>query len=193
MSKFLNQKKLNKEESVFLFGNPTKSICGFDIKIGVSFASVLKKSIISSMEMEFLLKFFENRKYLIIIDIKKRNIFIILKKDVQDAEILEAYFYASVCGFYICMAKEIPIDLLLRSETSELSYQLLNIYILHKKFMDLHSNIQFSIPIQSLCATELIISNEYETFLGNLNINGWKTETNLLAVDAWRFFMEDGK
>lgn len=61
------------------------------------------------MEVEFLLKFFENKKYLIIIDIKKRNIFIILKKDIQPAEILEAYFYASMCGFYICMAKEIPI------------------------------------------------------------------------------------
>lgn len=61
------------------------------------------------MEMEFLLKFFEDRKYLIAIDIKKRNIFIILKKDIQPAEILEAYFYASMCGFYICMAKKIPI------------------------------------------------------------------------------------
>lgn len=59
--------------------------------------------------MEFLLKFFEDRKYLIAIDVKNRNIFVILKKDIQATEILEAYFYASMCGFYICIAKKIPI------------------------------------------------------------------------------------
>ncbi|GAB1868957.1 UPF0420 protein C16orf58-like protein [Camponotus japonicus] len=182
-------KRLNKEESVSLLSNPTKSICGFNIKIGVSFASILKKNVISSMEMEFLLKFFEDRKYLIAIDVKNRNIFVILKKDIQATEILEAYFYASMCGFCICIAKKIPIDLLLKSETSEPSYPLLNTYILYKKFMDSNSNTQLSIPIQSICATDLIVSNEYKTFLENLNINGWKTDTNLLAVGAWKFSM----
>ncbi|XP_070160303.1 RUS family member 1 [Polyergus mexicanus] len=183
-------KRLNKEESVFLFGNPTKSICGFDIKIGVSFVNVLKcHPEVSSIEVEFLLKFFENKKYLIIIDIKKRDIFIILKKDIQPAEILEAYFYASMCGFYICMAKEIPIDLLLRSETSEPSYQLLNVYIFCKKFMDLNINLQLSIPVQSICATDLIVSNEYKIFLESLEINGWKTISNFLTVGVWRFSM----
>jgi len=86
-----------------------KSVCGFDIKIGVSFASVLKRNVISSMEMEFLLKFFEDRKYLITIDIETRNIFIILKKNAQPADVLEAYFYASMCGLYICMARMIPV------------------------------------------------------------------------------------
>lgn len=61
------------------------------------------------MEMEFLLKFFEDRRYLIAVDIEGRNIFIILKKDVRPIEILEAYFYASTCGLYVCMAGKIPI------------------------------------------------------------------------------------
>jgi len=86
-----------------------KNVCGFNIEIGISFADILKRDIISSMEMEFLLKFFEDRKYLITIDIKRRNISIILKKDIRSVEILEAYFYASMCGFYICIAKKIPI------------------------------------------------------------------------------------
>jgi len=61
------------------------------------------------MEMEFLLKFFEDRKYLITIDIETRNIFIILKKNTQPTDVLEAYFYASMCGLYICMARMIPV------------------------------------------------------------------------------------
>lgn len=43
------------------------------------------------------------------IDIEKRNIFVILKKDIQSVEILEAYFYASMCAFYLCIARKIPI------------------------------------------------------------------------------------
>lgn len=135
---------INKKESIFPIGNPSKSViikiillyiffvfplyteemvrynicytlflakrvCGFDIKIGVSFASVLKKIEISSMEMNFLLTFFEDRKYLITMDIETRSIFVILKTNAQPTDILEAYFYASMCGFYICIAQKIPI------------------------------------------------------------------------------------
>jgi hypothetical protein len=91
-------------------------VCGFNVEIGVSFADILKRDIISFMEMEFLLKFFEDRKYLITIDTERRNISIILKKDIRPVEILEAYFYAFMCSFYICIAKKIPI-------VSKLSYR----------------------------------------------------------------------
>ncbi|KAL0116620.1 hypothetical protein PUN28_009927 [Cardiocondyla obscurior] len=183
--------KVNKEESVFLLKNPTRNVHGFHIKIGASFASILKRNIISSIETEFLLKFFKNRKYILGIDIKKRNIFIILKKNAQPVEILEAYFYASMCAFYLCIARKIPIDILLTPETSEISYPLLNIYILHKLFRSSNSNVHLSsVTIQSICAIDEIISDEYKTFLESLEKNGWKTETNLLAVDAWRFSID---
>lgn len=86
-----------------------RSVHGFDIKIGVSFKSILKRNIISSTEIEFLLKFFKNKKYIIMIDIEKRDIFITLKKDIQPIEILEAYFYASMCAFHLCIARRTPI------------------------------------------------------------------------------------
>lgn len=214
-------------------------MCGFDIKIGASFASVLERKIISPIEVEFLLKFFEDKNYLIIIDIKERTISIILKQDIESIEILEAYFYACMCGLYISMARSIPIvsinnffymfwcfqkfitivlffqDLLLKSETFELSYPLLNMYIIYEKFANLKRNVQLSIAIQSVCAMDLIIRNEYRSFVTNLKINGirtdfinistninayicaylktpiivlgWITATNLLPVGAWRF------
>ncbi|KAG5333177.1 RUS1 protein, partial [Acromyrmex charruanus] len=181
--------KVNKEESVFLLKNPTRDIHGFDIKIGVSFANILKRNIISFTEMEFLLKFFENRKYIIMIDIEKRNIFVILKKDIQSVEILEAYFYASMCAFHLCIARKIPIDILLKSETSEISYPLLNTYILQRIHTVSHWDI--SITLQSVSATDVTVSNEYKAFLNNLKIHGWKTGTNLLAIGAWRFSMDN--
>lgn len=82
---------------------------GFHIKIGVSFAYILKRNIMSPIEIDFLLKFFEDRKYLIAIDIERRIIFVILKKNVNPTEVLEGYFYAAMCGLHICMARKIPI------------------------------------------------------------------------------------
>lgn len=186
-----NPRKVNKEESVFLLKNSTRSIHDFDIKIGVSFANIMKRNIISCTEMEFLLKFFENKKYIITADIEKRNIFIILKKDVQSAEILEAYFYASMYAFYLCLARKIPIDMLLKSETSEISYPLLNTYILHRIFTANSNSDMSVVTIQSIHATDIIVSNEYKAFLSTLEMNGWKTKTNLLAVGAWRFSMDN--
>ncbi|KYM95259.1 UPF0420 protein C16orf58 [Cyphomyrmex costatus] len=183
--------EVNKEESVFLLQNPTRRIHGFDIKIGVSFANILKRKIISLTEMEFLLKFFENKQYIITIDIEKRNIFVILKKNLQSVGILEAYFYASMCAFYLCMARKIPIDMLLKSETSEISYPLLNTYILQR--INTVSHWDMSITLQSVTAIDVIVSNEYKTFLNNLKINGWKTGINLLAVGAWRFSMDNNE
>lgn len=46
---------------------------------------------------------------MITIDIETRTIFIFLRKDIKSTEILEGYFYASMCGLYICMARRIPI------------------------------------------------------------------------------------
>jgi len=138
-------REVNKEESVFLLKNSGKikiiliiyfyyvrnfsnnlrilflarGVHGFDIKIGVSFTNILKRNIILSAEIEFLLKFFENKKYIITIDIEKRNIFITLKKDIQPIEILEAYFYASMCAFYLCIARRIPI---VRNQSSFISF-----------------------------------------------------------------------
>ncbi|XP_071577186.1 RUS family member 1 [Temnothorax nylanderi] len=186
--------KVNKEESVFLLKNPTRSVHGFGIKIGVSFGSILKRNIISSTEKEYLLKFFENKMYIIVIDIKKRNIFITLKRHIQPIEILEAYFYASTCAFYLCIARKIPIDILMKCETSEISYPLLYVYILHKTFANPNSTIQMStVTIQSIGAADIIVSNEYKAFLSSLEMNGWKTRTNLLAVDAWRLYMDNSE
>lgn len=45
-------------------------------------------------------------------------------------------------------------------------------YILHKKFANSNSNVQLSPAIQSVCATDLIVSNEYKAFITSLEMNG---------------------
>lgn len=75
---------------------------------------------------------------------------------------------------YILMQLLIIItqDILLKPETSEISYPLLNVYVLHKLFTNSSSNIQSIVTIQSICVTDVIVSNEYKAFLSNLEMSG---------------------
>lgn len=98
----------------------------------------------------------------------------------------------------------------MQSETSELSHPLINTYILYKKLANSDTDTKLPLVIQSVCAGDLIVSNDYSAFLADLktkgtcnhiglylifnkmirllnSILGWNTETNLLTVGAWRF------
>ncbi|XP_017762365.1 PREDICTED: RUS1 family protein C16orf58 homolog [Eufriesea mexicana] len=179
--------EVNKKESVFLLTKPTMSICGFNIKIGVSLAALIKKDIILTSDTELSLKLFLDRKYLISIDVQNRTIFICLKKDAQPYDVLEAYFHACLCGLFICMSLKVPLDVFLKPEVSDLSYPLMRLYVLNKKYSTTNNSIQSSKAIESIYATNLMISGEYKAFISELENKGWITEPNLLPVAGWRF------
>ena len=73
-----------------------KKIFGFEIESGVSFERVLKMNLILPKDVRFLLALFQRRKYLPIMDLQQKKIYIILSKDVDDGDILKAYFHSAV-------------------------------------------------------------------------------------------------
>ncbi|XP_076287109.1 RUS family member 1 [Lasioglossum baleicum] len=179
--------EVNRNESVILLAKPTKKICGFDIKMGVSLATLIKKNIISTSDIDLSLKLFLDRKYLISIDVENRTIFICFKKDALDSDVLEAYLHACFCGFFICMSLKVPLDLFLKPEVSDISYPLLRLYVLSKKYSIANNSTQSSKAIESIYVTNLLISGEYKAFISGLESKGWITENNLLPVASWRF------
>ncbi|CAK9812406.1 RUS family member 1 [Anthophora quadrimaculata] len=179
--------EVNKKESVLLLTKPTMNMCGFNIKIGVSLAALIKNDTISTSDTELSLKLFLDRKYLISIDVQNKTIFICLKKDAQPYDVLEAYLHACLCGLYICMSMKVPLDLFLKPEVSEMSYPLMRLYVLKKKYSTTNNGVQSSKTIESIYATNVLISSEFKAFISGLESKGWMTETNLLPVAGWRF------
>ncbi|XP_076387435.1 RUS family member 1 [Megachile rotundata] len=179
--------EVNKKESVLLLTKPTMSIYGFNIKMGVSLAALIKNNIISTSDTELSLKLFLDRKYLISIDVQNKTIFICFKKDAQPCDVLEAYFHACLCGLFICMSLRVPLDLFLKPEVSDMSYPLMRLYVLHKKYSTVNNGVHSSKSIESIYATNLLISCEYKAFISGLESKGWMTENNLLPVAGWRF------
>ncbi|XP_011506526.1 PREDICTED: RUS1 family protein C16orf58 homolog isoform X2 [Ceratosolen solmsi marchali] len=101
-SYFLNQnipsvERVNEEESILvLFKKPAQEIFGFNIEIGVSFKKMLEMKLIDLTALKHFQALFQLRKYLPIIGMRQRTIYIVLSKDSCDDDILRAYFHSSL-------------------------------------------------------------------------------------------------
>lgn len=178
--------EVNKLESVLMYGNSAKRIFGFQIKMGVSLESVFKNDIIKPDDLQLLSNLFQNRKYLIVMDLKLKMILIPIAKDAQPAEILQAYFHGCLYGLITCMTLRLPVDILLKAKSHKPSYPLTRMYLLNKKYPSLGNGALSRIPVEIILTTDEIVSKEYRLFEDELKRNAWLTEMNLLPVGQWR-------
>lgn len=179
--------EVNNKESVFLLSKPVKKVCGFHIKVGVSLSYILKKKSCSiSKSIEQLLKYFYHKEYLIFVDIQEKTIFVLLKKNIKQSEILKAYFHAYICGILTSMSQQLPIELFLTTETSRPSFPLMRLYLLFKKHYTPVSYELYSSEETAFHITDIIIEKEYQTFVKCLENKGWILKTNLLPISSWR-------
>ena len=74
-----------------------KASFGFSIEIGCSFQEVLKLDLIKPVDIQFMLSYFSKNKYLPVIDMTNRKVYLILSEDADDEIILKGYFH---CCFY---------------------------------------------------------------------------------------------
>lgn len=95
---------------LILFTFLAKDICGFHIKLGVSLSYIFKRigNNISKRTEDFL-QDFQHKEYLIFVDIKEKIIFVVLKKNIEQDQILKAYFHACLCGVLASMSQRLPI------------------------------------------------------------------------------------
>ncbi|XP_015603270.1 RUS1 family protein C16orf58 homolog isoform X2 [Cephus cinctus] len=179
-----NSTEVNKQESVLLFQNPSKDNFGFHIKMGVSLENVIKK-MISTSDMDALVRRFRFEKYLLVMDIKQKTILISFAKGVNSFDILKAYFHASLCSLFTCMILKWPVDIFLKSHSCNPSYPLMRMYIFNKSTTPKVTN-KCENPAFIIFNSNDFIFDEYNAFIAQLNKSEWITNTNLLPVGAWR-------
>nr|KAF7413227.1 hypothetical protein H0235_013078 [Vespula pensylvanica] len=172
----LDAAEINKKESVFLLGKP---------RVSLSYIFKRNANNISKCTEDFL-KDFQHKEYLIFVDIKKKIIFVVLKKNIEQHEILKAYFHACLCGILTSMSQQLPIELLLTTETCKPSFPLIRIYLLYKKHDSLQYHNSFPSIETAFYDTNNIIEKEYQTFVKHLDDKGWNLKINLLPMNSWR-------
>lgn len=170
--------------------------------MGVSMESVFKNDTIKPADIRLLSNQFKNRKYLIVLDVKRKTILVPIAKNTESSEILQAYFHACLCALVTCMTLRVPIvsefcffflqtctlgqlfsrivptncyqlqDILLKARCHKPSYPLLRMYLLTKKNTPLNTGTSSRNPVGMILATDEIVDKEYRLFLEALERNG---------------------
>lgn len=60
----------------------------------------------------------------------------------------------------------------MKPEVSDLSYPLMRLYVFHKRYSTTTNGVQSSKAIESIYATNLLISCEYKAFISDLESKG---------------------
>ncbi|XP_012277949.1 RUS1 family protein C16orf58 homolog [Orussus abietinus] len=177
---------VNKRESVFLFQNPSKKLCGFTIKMGVSLKSMVQKNAIMLDDLEMITNLFQKRKYLIAVDIKRKTIFVSFTKCAESRDVLRAYFHSCICGLLVCMALRWRIPIFTRTWSHVSSFPLIRTYLVSRKYRSLCNGNSEKIVIESILAADEVVFREFITFMNALENSNWMTKTNLLPIGPWK-------
>lgn len=79
-----------------------KQYSSFSIKLGISLSDVIKNPRMNNIEyLTKLMNHFRKKPFLIIPDIRKKIIYVVLRKNVLSVNILEAYFNAYIYAKFI--------------------------------------------------------------------------------------------
>lgn len=175
----------NKEESLLLLGKPTKDVCGFEIKIGITLSTIARKN----FQICSLLEYFQHRNYLIAVDQSCKKIYVGLRKGAQPCDVLQAYFHAYLCAVSACITRKLPLNLLMYAEGTEPSHLLMRLLLLTQNPMSEENDGKF----EGSFMTNSMVSEEYKRFVANLKQKGWDLNQNLLPVGMWRFSHEPRK
>jgi hypothetical protein len=64
---------------------------------------------ISAEDIKLLTSFYHSKKYLIIVNIKDKRIFVTFLQGETAADVIQAYFHAVLLGIAICIIRDDPL------------------------------------------------------------------------------------
>ncbi|XP_066596707.1 uncharacterized protein [Prorops nasuta] len=169
-----------------------RDLCGFDVRMGISFSEILKRKLITLNQIKYVWGFFQNQNYLIFSNLQKRTIYVVLNKNVEQTDLLNAYCDACICGIFLCMTEGIHVDCLLRSNTNTSSAVLNHIflYVQHSEnninFLRRAFSLEMDKNIHCIVNTLAISEMEYPQFFDALK-EKWNINNIYLPTSQWRY------
>lgn len=91
----------------FLFTD--RDLCGFRIMLGASLQNVMTYSKISAEDVKLLASFYRLKKYLMVVDIEGKRIFVTFLQGETAVDVIQAYFHAVLLGIAICIIRNHPL------------------------------------------------------------------------------------
>ncbi|XP_044019590.1 RUS family member 1-like [Aphidius gifuensis] len=179
--------EINQKESLFFGGQLTKQMCGFEISIGASLASIFKNKKSNHLESEYFEEIvyrFRDEKYLIYPVIEDKKIYIALRKDAQYLDILKAFFTSYYYGLIIS-AQLGNEKMIYKLTVNKLGPRTITYNQMYDKKYWAAGN-KNNLALQTMKHFDSIINKDFESWYELLQKSDWKHEVNHLPVAGWR-------
>lgn len=181
----------NKNEAVILGkGLSAWDLCGHDIIIGESVASLLQSAAFTADQLKVLHHLHEKRSYLLVPSKKYKKIYILLQQgfSVSSSDIVRAYFHAVLLGIACKIADRAPLNLVSTDQSilKRLDKALKTASSTNSD--DLLGQIpQSSSIINAIMASLQADAAESEKFINDIHKAGWALSGHHLGSNEWRF------
>ncbi|XP_021922643.1 RUS1 family protein C16orf58 isoform X2 [Zootermopsis nevadensis] len=180
---------INRHEPVILgTGMSDRNLCGFRIILGASLQNAMAYGKICTEDIKLLTGFYCSKKYLIIVDIKGKRMFVTFLQGETAVDVIQAYFHAVLLGIAICIIREHPLMVL--NEQQSRSSLMCPVHHLQETLIKLNTTNTISrnmkIPVVAMKAADDIVSKEFPEFLEAIQKQGWNTRSHHITVDEWR-------
>ncbi|KAJ9584686.1 hypothetical protein L9F63_020968, partial [Diploptera punctata] len=157
---------INLQESVILgSGLSDVDLCGFQIKLGTSLQDMLGNRRTTAEEIKLLVNIYGSKKYLIITDLKSRQIFVSFQQGETAFHVIQAYFHAVMLAIGVSIAHNISLKIT-KDQTSP------TVLRLHQALQKLKNNDStkpnIRIPIEAMMAVQNTVANEFHIFLSDV-------------------------
>ncbi|XP_014204534.1 RUS1 family protein C16orf58 homolog [Copidosoma floridanum] len=180
-----NVATINDRESVFLLWNsPAKKRFGFDIEIGVSIEYILKTNLVRSKDLPLLIELLQRRKYLPIMDVQQRKIHIVLPEEIDDAQILKAYFYSCIYAVVASSMMDLKSDVLFQKNCP--SHLLMKVLLFSKKCKATLSKSDKQVSAELISTVDEMVHEDCDLFIKLLDESEWVSKANMLLAKSWR-------
>ncbi|XP_022201036.1 RUS family member 1 [Nilaparvata lugens] len=184
---------VNYEESVVVGSGITeKQLCGYEIYMGCSLKYLVDNHLISAPELQLYSHLSEKRKYLVIISIKSKKIFVPLHSEHSSLDAICAYFHAILLAIATNILFNGHLGILnqKRNEQSlltNLEYEIKsNRGTIEDYSGDYSALRRKQFPLEAITCIGSLLDMEFQQFILQLHGNGWRTDFHHLPVGMWR-------
>ncbi|PSN35287.1 hypothetical protein C0J52_15248 [Blattella germanica] len=175
----------NLEESVILgTGFSDVDLCGFRIRLGASLQKTLSSRKLTAEDIKLLANFYRSNKYLLLCDIKTKQIFVTLQQGETTVDVIQAYFHAVVLSIAVSIIHNFPLKIM-KERGEKLPLFRLEQYLERMSSKSsLSPNVR--IPLEAMMAAQETMELEFHIFASEMHEKGWSLASHHLNVDEWR-------
>ncbi|KAJ8967512.1 hypothetical protein NQ314_002827 [Rhamnusium bicolor] len=177
----LNPQKVNKKEAVLLGSGLKVDFCGFNVHMGESLKNILNRY--SLADFQQTLELYEDKKYIILVDIRTRQMYVSFERGETTETVVAAYFHAVCLAIATCIYNGIDLDIYSKRHLHHPT-PITRLYTFMKSYEK--SNIYQNIPHNHLVDFNEFVKQEYFMFYTAMEINGWSLDSHSLVMGEWR-------